>query len=414
VGQASSTSGGDGVVGLSAAGSGVYGQTQATSSYATAVFGDAVATTGETYGVSGETDSAQAGSTGVNGYAPSTSGDTTGVQGEAYSTTDGSTGVHGFQFATSGFVAGVSGYTASEGPAAAAVYGIEDAAKGQVYGVSGATGSAGDYSAGVYGSETATSGQVYGVLGATDSADGVAGYFLNDSDDGGLVVEGEGAENVAFNVDTAGNAVFTGDVDCANCGSKLDDPLDPANKFLHHSAVESPDMMNIYNGNVTTNGNGTAVVTLPKYFEALNRDFRYQLTVIGKFAQAIVAQEISQNQFTIKTSQPNVRVSWQVTGIRHDPWANAHRIPDEMDKPADKRGYYLHPELYGAGPDKNIHPRGYAAVAKTRTATFPKPHPIAPPHRPAQAAPPAMHRSPALPVQPARASMASQRSQSVP
>ena len=113
---------------------------------------------------------------------------------------------------------------------------------------------------------------------------------------------------------------------------KIDHPLDPANKYLSHSFVESPDMMNIYNGNVVTDGNGDALVPLPEWFETLNRDFRYQLTVIGQFAQAIVANKVANNQFSIKTDKPNVEVSWQVTGIRQDAWANAHRIPVEEEK----------------------------------------------------------------------------------
>jgi hypothetical protein len=156
-----------------------------------------------------------------------------------------------------------------------------------------------------------------------------------------------------------GNAGFSGTVTIANLnvtgtlskpsGSfKIDHPLDPANKYLYHSFVESPDMMNIYNGNISTDDSGLATVTLPDWFEALNQDFRYQLTVIGQFAQAIVASEISHNQFTIRTDRPNVKVSWQVTGIRHDAYANAHRIPTEVEKPADEQGHYLHPELFGA------------------------------------------------------------------
>jgi hypothetical protein len=86
---------------------------------------------------------------------------------------------------------------------------------------------------------------------------------------------------------------------------------------------------------------------LPNYFEALNRDFRYQLTVIGQFAQAIVSSEIGQNAFTIKTDKPNVRVSWQVTGIRQDPYANAHRIQVEEVKDTDEQGKYLHPTEWG-------------------------------------------------------------------
>jgi len=135
---------------------------------------------------------------------------------------------------------------------------------------------------------------------------------------------------------------------------KIDHPLDPANKYLYHSFVESPDMMNIYNGNVTTDAKGSAVVQLPEWFEALNRDFRYQLTVIGQFSQAIVASKVANHQFTIRTEKPNVEVSWQVTGIRQDAWANAHRVKVEVLKPKDERGLYLHPELFGASLEKSI------------------------------------------------------------
>jgi trimeric autotransporter adhesin len=113
-------------------------------------------------------------------------------------------------------------------------------------------------------------------------------------------------------------------------------------------------MMNIYNGNVVTDQDGRAIVELPPYFEALNRDFRYQLTVLGQFAQAIVEKEISENRFVIRTDKPAVKVSWQVTGIRHDAYADAHRIPTEEAKPPAEQGYYLHPELFGAPPEKNI------------------------------------------------------------
>ena len=49
-----------------------------------------------------------------------------------------------------------------------------------------------------------------------------------------------------------------------------------------------------------------------------------------------------------------MEVSWQVTGIRQDAWANAHRIPVEVEKPERERGYYIHPELYGAPEEKSI------------------------------------------------------------
>ena len=138
------------------------------------------------------------------------------------------------------------------------------------------------------------------------------------------------------------------------CIRDSDHPLDPANKYLYHSFVESPDMMNIYNGNVTTDADGFATVTMPDWFEALNQDFRYQLTVIGQFAQAIVAEEIDGNQFRIQTDKPLVRVSWQVTGIRHDPFAEANRIPVEEDKTGDEKGHYLYPEVYGKSVQDSI------------------------------------------------------------
>jgi trimeric autotransporter adhesin len=115
-----------------------------------------------------------------------------------------------------------------------------------------------------------------------------------------------------------------------------------------------------------------ATVTLPNYFEALNQDFRYQLTVIGQFSQAIVAKEIRSNRFTIRTSKPGVKVSWQVTGIRHDAYADAHRIEVEVEKPPQEQGRYLHPDLFGAPAEQAI---GYLAppvptqpVAEVRTA----------------------------------------------
>ena len=126
---------------------------------------------------------------------------------------------------------------------------------------------------------------------------------------------------------------------------KIDDPMDPGNKYLYHSFVESPDMMDVYNGSVMTDKHGKAVVTLPDYFEKLNRDFRYQLTAIGTFAQATVINEIENNQFTIRTSKPGVKVSWQVTGIRQDAYAKAHPLKVEEEKPAGEQGRYLHPEV---------------------------------------------------------------------
>ena len=160
--------------------------------------------------------------------------------------------------------------------------------------------------------------------------------------------------------------VFTGNVGVfgtlsKSAGSfKIDHPLDPANKTLAHSFVESPDMMNVYNGNVVTDERGYAEVRLPDYFEALNRDFRYQLTVLDAadsddFVQAKVVRKVRDNRFSIRTSAPGVEVSWQVTGIRQDAYAVANPIHVEEDKPAEQRGRYLSPAVFGAPKELGIH-----------------------------------------------------------
>ena len=144
-----------------------------------------------------------------------------------------------------------------------------------------------------------------------------------------------------------GNVAVIGNLTKSSGTFKIDHPQDPENKFLYHSFVESPDMKNIYDGTITTNADGEATVEMPHYFESLNKDFRYQLTSIGQFAQAIVAEEISNNQFRIKTDKPNVKISWQVTGIRKDAYAEANRVVVEVDKKGEEKGKYLHPEVFG-------------------------------------------------------------------
>jgi len=171
---------------------------------------------------------------------------------------------------------------------------------------------------------------------------------------------GSGAVVTASNRVQIGRAADTvnvpGTLTKAAGSFKIDHPLDPQNKTLSHSFVESPDMMNVYNGNITTDKNGEAIVTLPDYFEALNRDFRYQLTVIGTFAQAIISEEITGNRFKIRTDKPNVKVSWQVTGIRQDRFAEEHRIPTTEDKPAHEKGKCLYAPLCGDA-SINVAPR---------------------------------------------------------
>ena len=170
-------------------------------------------------------------------------------------------------------------------------------------------------------------------INAFDPDGGIA--FTNTGQDGlvevALAIRGDGSVDVPGTL-TKGAGSF-----------RIDHPLDPENKYLAHSFVESPDMMNVYNGNVVLGEDGSAVVELPEWFESLNRDFRYQLTSIGQFAPVYIAEGIQENQFKIAGGAPGLEVSWQVTGVRQDPFAEANRIIVEEDKPAAERGSLLHP-----------------------------------------------------------------------
>jgi hypothetical protein len=248
------------------------------------------------------------------------------------------------------------------------------------YGGNAANGSGGNGGSAVYGlggNGDLTSGSnvggtgIFGEGGIGDNTDGDGGVFFggNYSTYGDGIFAASGSANSWAGL-FQGNVGINGILSGGGASFKIDDPLDPANKYLSHSAVESPDMMNIYNGNVVTDANGDAVVPLPEWFETLNRDFRYQLTVIGQFAQAIVTAEVANHQFSIKTDKPAVKVSWQVTGIRQDAWANAHRIPVEEQKNVRERGHYLSPELYGASEEAGIewarHPENMKRMKELR------------------------------------------------
>jgi hypothetical protein len=197
---------------------------------------------------------------------------------------------------------------------------------------------------------------VYGSAASTDGTPTYAGYF-------------EGNVHVRGTLSKAGGS-FT-----------IDHPLDPANKYLSHSFVESPDMLNVYTGTVTLDATGTAEVGLPAWFEALNTDFRYQLTAIGAPGpQLHIAQKIMNNRFTIAGGTAGMEVSWQVTGIRQDAWANTHRIVVEEDKPAAERGTYLTPTEHGQPETKG---RDHARFQRLEVKQPPSP-PLAaePPRRP--------------------------------
>jgi hypothetical protein len=260
-------------------------------------------------------------------------------------------GVWGASDTSAGVVAVSKSGEAFRADGAAGVVGIGKSWVG-VYGETQGPRNAGP--AGVWGEGKQSGDGVKGQTSAPNAA-GVAAFHLTNQGPG---IFAQGSPAGFFN----GDVNIQGRLRASVKSFVIDHPLDPANKYLSHSSVESPDLMNIYSGETVSDTEGNATVVLPDYFEALNRDFRYQLTVIGKLAQATVASGIENNRFTIKTDQPDVKVSWQVTGIRQDASAKALPPSVEEEKPEAERGLFLHPEHYGHPRERGIaftrYPKG--------------------------------------------------------
>jgi len=382
---------------------GVYGTS--TSPSGVGVFGDETAETGSTAGVFGLTSSA--GGFGVQGSSPfagvvgfpgtfdfSTVGAPYGVVGSstAVGVYGASSGTSGFSFGLGAGVWGDTGSsvqgdyvgvlgTANDNSAGIFINSSTNTNVATIYAINDTTTAGGEVFVAEMQEYLSNGPSVFAIIGdpgcgAGDnriaiqlSQGGMSNcnnYTLTAGNNGETYLNANVNETVHLRVNNTDALVASGSgvnvVGTLSKGGgsfKIDHPLDPANKYLYHSFVESPDMMNIYNGNVTTDGTGLATVTLPDWFESLNRDFRYQLTVIGQFAQAIVASKVANNQFRIQTDKPNVEVSWQVTGIRQDAFANANRIPVEVEKAPADRGRYLYPEAIGQPATARI---GYEAI----------------------------------------------------
>ena len=196
-----------------------------------------------------------------------------------------------------------------------------------------------------------------GVYGQSSSGMGVHGVSAT-----GWAVYGSGKAKIS------GTLEVTGHITKPAGSFKIDHPLDPAGKFLYHSFVESPDMKNVYDGVVALDANGEATVSLPDWFDAINRDCCYQLTAIGGGAPDLhVKTKVNGNAFSIGGGGAGQEVSWQVTGIRKDAWAEAHRIPVEEVKTGAEKGLYLYPAEHGQPVTKGIDHVLYSSGPQRKT-----------------------------------------------
>lgn len=304
---------GDGVAGKSTQSSGVHGQStsangvfgESSSAAASGVYGENLA---RGYGVAGRTHGR-----GTAVYGESVTANTS-------SSTESGIGVYGV---TTSFGTGVLGEAWSDARPGTGGPGI------------GVKGRAGVEGIAVLGEATDRTFPPSG-----EGVRGLAGKFL-----GPVVIEGP--------LNVTGVAAFQGGATVSGTLTKpagtflIDDPSDPEHKYLSHSFVESPDMKNIYDGVVSLDSEGRATVDMPSWFDALNTDFRYQLTAIGAPAALYIAKEISHGHFEIAGGTAGLRVSWQVTGVRKDPYALQHPVQVERQKTAEEQGRYLYPQEHG-------------------------------------------------------------------
>lgn len=208
-----------------------------------------------------------------------------------------------------------------------------------------------------------TIGNGWGVEGRA-SANGTAGVRgnLDSASFTGAGIEGSASTTIAGSWAGRffGNVTVQGAFSATSKSFRIDHPQDPANKELWHASIESDQYINVYSGNVTTDAAGYATITLPTWMEATNHNFRYQLTVIDEgeqqtdFVMARVVSKVANNQFAIKTSAPNVEVSWQLTGERKDAWALKNPLQVEREKLEQNRGKFINPEAFGFGDDKRL------------------------------------------------------------
>jgi hypothetical protein len=348
---------GAGVVGTSPAGPGVEGRStsgfgvQGTSNTGIAVRARSIQSGSGVYASSGT-------GTGIEGVS---AGSGPGVKGNS----DSGDGVYG----SSTSRVGVFGFSSKR----AGVRGLSGDDNGNgVYGTAGDWGHSGPQAVGVAGETLNTDGT--GVLGRSFSS----GFGVHGSSPNGVGVLAHTTSGIAVDgISESGTAVyghrkntydpinapnsvagyFDGGIKVVN-GPKafqIDHPLDPQNKYLVHNAVESSEMKNVYDGVARLDKEGAAWVELPEWFEALNGDFRYQLTAVGGSAPGLhVAEEVSENRFKIAGGEEGMKVCWQVTGSRKDPWAAANPFEVEQQKPEEERGRYLEPSLYDAPEEQRV------------------------------------------------------------
>jgi hypothetical protein len=202
--------------------------------------------------------------------------------------------------------------------------------EGYLGGYYGAAGSRGDHAGqlgtgeeGVCGLDFSTN--CWGSLGRGSC--GVYGYMFNPASDWAGYFEGD--------AQVTGYLVVAGDLYVYGSTKNflIDHPLDPENKLLRHTCVESPENLVIYRGKAALDNRGEAVVGLPAYFAALTDESEatVTLTPVGRPFLTGYEWRTAYDSFTVY-GEPRREVSWVVYADRDDPVVREGALPVEIEK----------------------------------------------------------------------------------
>nr|MBP6732290.1 hypothetical protein [Chitinophagales bacterium] len=244
--------------------------------------------------------------------------------------------------------------------------------------------------AAVLGQSSSTRGGVFLASLSDNNTVGVYGEFNTTSSNDAIGVYGKSVPSAGFGYGVYGEGLNYGvfaNGDLGASGAKtfaIDHPLDPSNKILRHFSIESPEVLNVYRGNVVLDASGEAVVQLPSYFHSVNREFSYVLTPIGAMANLYVKQEVdADGKFKVAGGNAGMKISWYVYAERNDPYMQQY--PEKRQVEIPKRDYevgkYIRPDLYGQPKEKGIFYRGeYKPIPLTKMPE-PKPEKVTDPDK---------------------------------
>ena len=247
-------------------------------------------------------------------------------------------------------------YTSAGGSGSGPKYGIRStasAATGHKYGgyfYANTSGTGSEQTNGVHGQGNSSgSGTVYGVRGYAGGSGSGTKYAVYGS------TSGSGTRYAGY---FAGRVHISGPLTKPSGSFLIDHVLDPKNKTLRHSFVESPEDLCLYRGQVKLNAKGEATVKMPDYFSALTKeeDATVTLTPIGR-KPFLAGYEWNKKHtsFTIY-GEPARQVTYIVLADRDDPAIRHFRQPVEEAKGKGnfEKGKFIYPEAYGEPPEVEL------------------------------------------------------------